>query len=160
MTFTPPDYAKRDGGGPVLYNPAAFNLFSGPLHVSYPNFWQPLATYVRYAFARLGLEALQGFNSGNLLGFAEFTTTTDPEAETRSSSETSFLQETIENSDFTLLYQNTLADRILFNDNRTAIGVSVSTAGISYVLSARKEVVVAAGVVSTQLQQSPGFDYC
>lgn len=105
-----------------------------------------MATYLRHAFTRIGLDALQGFNSGNLSGFAEFTTTTDPQAQTRSSSETSFLQDAIGDS-YLQLYQNALVNRILFDRNKTATGISVSTAGLPYVLSARKEVIVAAGVV-------------
>lgn len=107
-----------------------------------------MATYIRNALTKLGLQAELGFNSGNLSGFAEFSTTTDPHAETRSSSETSFLQDMIAKSNTVQLYQNTLANRILFDGNKTAIGVSVSTARISYALFAKKEVIVAAGAVS------------
>ena len=73
--------------------------------------------------------------------------TVDPEAETRSSSETSFLQSAISSSPLFQIYQRTLAQRIIFNQNKTAVGVAVSTSGVPYTLSARKEVIVAAGVV-------------
>ena len=104
---------------------------------------------MKNAFASLGLAPLPGFSSGNLLGYSEFTVTVDPEAETRSSSETSFLQSNILNSPSAQIYQRTLANKIIFNENKTAIGVAVSTNGVSYTLSARKEVVLAAGVVGT-----------
>ena len=94
----------------------------------------------------LGLRNIAGLNSGNLLGFSEFTLSIDPQAETRSSSETSFLQEAISTSTLQI-YQHTLAKRILFDENKTATGVKVSTAGIEYILSARKEVILAAGPV-------------
>ena len=94
----------------------------------------------------LGFRNIAGLNSGNLLGFSEFTLSIEPQAETRSSSETSFLQEAIFTSSLQV-YQQTLAKRILFNENKTATGVSVVTAGIEYTLSARKEVILAAGPV-------------
>ena len=75
--------------------------------------------------------------------------TVDPEAETRSSSETSFLQSTILSSPSAQIYQRTLANKIIFNDNKTATGVAVSTNGVPYTLSAKKEVILAAGVVGT-----------
>ncbi|MCJ1464216.1 hypothetical protein MMC07_002829 [Pseudocyphellaria aurata] len=143
--FTPPNYAKRRAGGLVGYDASAFSPVGGPLQVSYSNFWQPLSNYFRKAFVSLGLKPLLGFNSGQILGFSEFTSTLDPRAETRSSSETSFLQAALESSDLQV-YQQTLAKRILFDANKIAIGVSVTTSGVSYVLSARKEVILADGV--------------
>lgn len=145
--FTGPEYAKRGAGGLVRYDASAFSPVGGPLQVSYSSFWLPLADYLGKAFASLGLKPLSGFNSGELLGFSELTTTVDPRAETRSSSETSFLQAAMRHSTLQV-YQQTLAKKILFNANKTAIGVSVATSGVSYVLSARKEVILAAGVVS------------
>ena len=145
--FTPPDYAKRGAGGLVRYDASAFSPVGGPLQVSYSNFWHPLSDYLTNAFASLGLKPLSGFNSGDLLGFGEFTSTVDPRAETRSSSETSFLQAAMKSSTLKI-YQQTLAKKVLFSANKTAIGVSVTTSGVSYVLSARREVILAAGVVS------------
>lgn len=46
------------------------------------------------------------------------------------------------------VYPRTLAKRIMFNSNKTATAVQVNTAGWNYVLQARKEVILAAGVVS------------
>ncbi|MCJ1430299.1 hypothetical protein MMC29_008216, partial [Sticta canariensis] len=143
--FTPPDYAKRGAGGLVRYDASAFSPVGGPLQLSYSNFWQPLSGYLTKAFASLGLKPLSGFNSGDLLGFSEFTSTVDPRAETRSSSETSFLQAAMKSSTLKI-YQQTLAKKVLFSANKTAIGVSVTTSGVSYVLSARREVILAAGV--------------
>ena len=147
--LTPPNYDKRQAGGQVLYDPKSFSPAGGPLQVSYVSFWQPISDYFRNAFASLGLTPLPGFNSGSLLGYSEFTVTIDPEAETRSSSETSFLQSAISNSPLFQIYQRTLAKRIIFNKNKTAVGVAVSTSGVPYTLSARKEVILAAGVVGT-----------
>lgn len=147
IRFTPPDYTKR-GGGLVTYDANAFDPSAGPLHVSYPNqYYQPFSDRIKSAFASLGFKEIPGFNSGNLLGFSEFTLTIDPRAATRSSSETSFLQATLRNSALQV-YQQTLAKRIVFStENKSAIGVEVSTAGVQYYLAARKEVILAAGVV-------------
>lgn len=147
IEFTAPNYAKRGAGSTVHYDPQAFSKTGGPLHVSYSNYWPPITTFIADAFVKLGLKPVDGFNSGNLLGFAEFTSTLEPEAETRSSSETSFLQEAIKHSALQV-YQQTLAERILFSAEKKAVGVSVSTAELPYVLSARREVILAAGVVS------------
>ena len=147
--LTPPNYGKRPAGGPVLYDPNAFSTAGGPLQVSYTNYWQPISGYIKNAFASLGLTPLAGFNSGHLLGYSEFTLTVDPEAETRSSSETSFLQSIILSSPSSHIHQRTLANKIIFNGNKTAIGVAISTNRVSYTLSARKEAVLAAGVVGT-----------
>ena len=146
MSFTPPNYIKRADGGPVLYNDSGFSVSGEPLHVSYPNYWLPIATFIRESFVKLGFKAISGFNTGSLIGYAEFTSTIDPQAQTRSSSETAFLQKSIETSSLEV-YQQTLARKILFDDENNAVGVSVSTAGVSYVLSAREEVIVSAGVV-------------
>ena len=149
--FTPPNYAKRGAGGPVAFDASAFSSLGGPLQVSYSNFWQPIGDYVRTAFNRLGFKALSGFSSGELDGFAEFTLTIDPRAQTRSSSETSFLQAAIGNPKLQL-YKQTLAKKILFGENKTATGVSVITSEKSYVLSARREVILAAGAVGFRPQ--------
>lgn len=145
-TFTPPNNEKRGVDSSILYDPAAFSPTGGPLQVSYTNYYQPLSKYIKKAFTNLGLINIAGLNSGKLLGFSEFTLTLDPKSGTRSSSETSFLQEAIESSSIQV-YQQTLAKRIIFNSNKTATGVSVITENIQYVLSARKEVILAAGVV-------------
>ena len=93
-------------------------------------------------------------NSGNLLGFSEFTLSIDPQAGTRSSSETSFLQDAISTSTLQV-YQQTLAKKILFDKNKTATGVKVITAGIGYRLFIRKEVILTAGpIYSTQRRSS------
>lgn len=99
------------------------------------------------AFESLGFQLHPGANSGKLLGYTEFTFTIDPQAATRSSSEASFLQEGIQTSTLQV-YQQTLANKILFDSNKKATGVSVTTAGKDYILSARNEVILSAGAVS------------
>lgn len=146
--FTPPDYAKRGTDSEVSYNSTAFDPSGGPLQVSYTNYHQPIAAFVKRAYSSLGLLEIPGFNTGYLLGFSELTLTVDPRAATRSSSETSFLQEAISSTTLQV-YQQTLAKKILIDEGKTATGVSVVTAGTEYTLNAAREVILAAGAVGS-----------
>ncbi len=142
VQFTKPNDAS------TLYDPTAFSTSGGPLHVSYSNYTQPISPGVQQGLQKLGLKPILGLNSGTLIGFAQATNTIDPAAEIRSSSETSFLQCALLNTTLQL-YQQTMAKRILFDKNKKASAVIVTTAGVPYVLEARKEVVVAAGAVGS-----------
>ena len=153
--FTPPNYTKRGNNSSILYDPTAFNISGGPLQVSYANYVQPTSIYIKQAFLSLGLKIIAGFNSGNLLGFSEIPQTVDPQAATRSSSETSFLQEALNTSSLQV-YQQTLAQTILIDDENRATGVNVLTAGVPYTLLASKEVILAAGAVSFAPPNMPG----
>jgi choline dehydrogenase len=144
--FTPPDYSKRGIGSKILYDTDSFSLDGGPLQVSYSNFYHPISSSTKRAFLNLGLQNLKGLNSGSLIGFSEPTLTIDPQVGTRSSSETSFLQDTIATSTLKV-YQKTLAQKIIFGEKKTATGVEVVTAGREYTLCATKDVILAAGVV-------------
>ena len=64
--------------------------------------------------------------------------------QTRDSSETSFLRSQLDNYNL-VVYQSTLGKRILFDDSKTATGVVVDSEGLSYVLTATKEVILSAG---------------
>lgn len=151
VKFTPPNYSKRGSNSSVRFNPSAFGT-GGPLQVSYFNYFMPFSPYVSKALQTLGMKQIAGVNSGELIGFAEITASLDPGAEIRSSSETSFLQQAMATTSIQV-YQSTLANRILFDGGKTATGVEVTTAGVTYLLSARKEVIVSAGVVSHHLNQ-------
>ena len=105
-----------------------------------------MATYLQRAFSSLGLAPIAGFVMGDLIGYSEMTASIDPSAETRSSSETSYLQESIV-STYLPVYPQTFVERILFDKNKTATEVNVSTAGMQYYLTTRKEVILSAGVV-------------
>lgn len=147
INYTRPNYAKRGLNSQVKIDPSVFSQFGGPLQVSYFNYYLPFSKYVARALQNVGLKEIAGANSGTLLGYTETTATLDPQAETRSSSESSFLQQAIATSKIQI-YHSTLANRVLFDGSKTAIGVSVTTAGSTYELFANKEVIVSTGVVS------------
>lgn len=71
--------------------------------------------------------------------------TVDPQSGTRSSSETSFLQQALTNTNLQI-YQRTLAKKINI-EGKKATSVTVNTAGKTYFLSAAKEVILSAGTV-------------
>ena len=112
IDFTPPNLAKLGPGVTVPYDPSAFGQ-GGPVHVSYSNFYLPISPYINKAFKALGLTQILGFNSGKLIGYSHLTDAIDPRAETRSSSETSFLADTVQTT-ATQVYKQTLAKKILF----------------------------------------------
>ncbi|KAL8695900.1 MAG: hypothetical protein Q9201_007910, partial [Fulgogasparrea decipioides] len=106
------------------------------------------------------MQNIAGLNGGKLIGFSEFTLTIDPQAGTRSSSETSFLQESLSSSTLQV-YHESIAQKIIFSEEKTATGVKVVTAGTEYTLSAIKEVILAPGVVfmaTSTLPRSCGWE--
>lgn len=123
------------------YESDAFVPGNGPLHVSYPNYANPFSTYLPDALGEIGIEVTQDFNSGSLFGSQWASSTIDPSTGFRSSSQTSFLEEAQARPNFKLFYL-TMAEKILFDDEKTAIGVQIDS-GIT--LHARREVIVSAG---------------
>ena len=156
VNFTPPNIAALGSESDITYDPAAFSASGGPLHVSYTNYYQPLSYGLIKGLQAIGLARIPGLNSGSLIGYADTTATVDPQAQTRSSSETSFLQEALTKTTLQV-YQHTIARNIIFGANNTATGVNVTTGSFpstgsrTYVLNARKEVILSAGVVSEPL---------
>ena len=143
--LTPPNYTKRGAASDVTFDSSAFSPLGGPLQVSYANFYQPFSPFIKRAFEILGLKNIAGLSSGVLEGFSEFTVTVDPHSGTRSSSETSFLQQALSRTNLQV-YQRALAKKINI-ENKTATSVTVDAAGKTYYLSATKEVILSAGAV-------------
>ncbi|KAI7551043.1 GMC oxidoreductase [Hortaea werneckii] len=147
-------------------DPEAFLPEGGPLEVSYSNAVDPFGTWIRKAFADVGLPQINGLSSGHLLGAAYAPFTIDPQTGYRSSSESAYLQSALNRHSAPIIYHGTLATEILF-DGEKATGVKALTAGTygrpgkNYTLSARKEVILSAGAFqSPQLLMVSGIGNC
>ncbi|KAI0529975.1 GMC oxidoreductase [Xylaria digitata] len=127
------------------YDMAYFANSSGPLSSTYSNY--------AYTFPT----PRPGFVDGALFSHAYSLFTIDAETQTRASSETAFLQRSLRDSNY-FLYDLTMGKQIVFDDDKKATGVRVNTFGAEYTLSARKEVILSAGVIgSPQLLQASGI---
>lgn len=119
----------------------------GHLRVTWPNYAQAFGTWIAEGWNQLNVAGIQGFMSGNLIGHSWVTFTINPDTQQRETSETAFLRSTIGNPDYTL-HPRAMVKRVLF-DGTKATGILVDTEGLEYVLSARKEVILTAGVFGT-----------
>lgn len=145
--FSPPDNAKRQTpNATVKYDSSVFSSVGGPLQVSYSNWVDVTLTWFQRAFSNIGLPISDiGFNSGSLAGNAAWIPSSiDPILGERSSSQTSFLEKAIQDTTI-IVYTQALASQIVFKKN-VASGVTVTTQGVGYTISASKEVILSAGV--------------
>ncbi|KAJ5592806.1 Glucose-methanol-choline oxidoreductase [Penicillium hordei] len=110
--------------------PDAFSPTGGPLEVSFRNAVHAFRTRCQKAFIVLGMNRIDGFNSGGLLSSAFAAFTIDPRNAQRSSSESSFLQAMLDKGAGPTVYKNTMAHKALFDhDNKHATEVQLSTEG-------------------------------
>lgn len=147
VRFQPPNNDVRARNSTPRYYSSDFNVNGGPLGVSYPNLANPLSSWAKLALAELGLEKRVGLMSGKLLGYQYTTQSLDRDTQRRSSSASSFLKTALQSMTNLIIYKSTLAKRLIFDSEKRATGVLVDTAGVEYVLSATKEVILSAGVV-------------
>ncbi|TVY83449.1 Dehydrogenase patE [Lachnellula suecica] len=163
--LTPPNLEKRNTPNTtVIFDPTAKvfdNSLGGVLQVSWANWVDPTTTWLALGLKAIGLPlSIVGFSSGILSGYSAWIPTTiSPRHATRSSSESSYLKQSIERTQI-MIYLHTQALRILFDSDRPgrANAVAVSTQGLEYTISANKEVIISTGVFhSPQLLMVSGI---
>lgn len=157
--LTPPNPLKRNSpNATVKYDPSVFdNSLRGPLQVSWGNWVDPTQTWLSLALQAIG-QALNpnGLSSGKVNGGAWVPTTINPRDATRSTSKSSYLDSHPDQQP--IVYLRSQASKVLFDKNKKATGVLLSTNGQIYVLSAKKEVILSAGVFhSPQLLMLSGM---
>jgi choline dehydrogenase-like flavoprotein len=145
MTFTPPNTNARLANATTAYDAGAFGNSNGPLQVGYTNYVSVFSTIMSKALQSVGLGETGGQNSGTLIGSSYCSSTIRSSDQTRGTSSAYIRQAEAVGIDSLKVYLLTLANRILFDTNKTATGVEVQTAGVTYTLHAVKEVVVSAG---------------
>lgn len=145
VNFTPPNMSLRFANSTPEYDAkAAAGSGNGPLSVTFSNYAQAFGTWATQGFQQIGIPIIQGFLSGKLIGQSYGTFTINAETMHRDSSQTSFLTEGLKNPALKV-YPLAMAKQILFDANKKATGVVVESQGLSYVLSASKEVILSAG---------------
>lgn len=154
IKFTPPNDDLRAANATAEYNSAAFSPTGGPLEVTYGNYAGPFSSYMEAGMNAIGIPTVQDFNSGSLLGTQYCSSTIQAREQKRDSSETSFLREALLRPNLKVLTL-TRAHKIIFNEEKQATGVEI---GLGVVLTARKEVILSAGVFqSPQLLMLSGI---
>ena len=144
VQFTAPNTQDRASNATAAYNASAFESSGGPLQVSYANYAMPFSSWMQLGMEAIGINEVEDFNSGSLMGAQYCSSTIDPSNELRSSSQASFLTQ-ITPSTLTT-YSSTLAKKIVFNTQKKAIGVQVTgLLGNIVTLHASNEVVISAG---------------
>ncbi|KAF2211822.1 hypothetical protein CERZMDRAFT_98256 [Cercospora zeae-maydis SCOH1-5] len=144
MQFSDNAERRPENAAEGVYDADAFSAEGGPLQVSLSAHVEPIADYAPAMLESIGLRRQPGSSSGTLDGYAAWQYTVDPETGLRSSAESSLLQQAFGRPSLTT-YINSQARNIVFNGTR-ATGVNVTINGqYPFVLSARKEVISAAG---------------
>ncbi|KAK3986737.1 GMC oxidoreductase [Cladorrhinum sp. PSN332] len=151
VTLTPPDWKKRNTPNATFtYDASAFAAKGkgGPVQVSYPAWVDPSVTWFAKTFQAEGLpQSKEGFSSGALSGFSSYIPiTVDPTLAERSTAR-AYLEDVILRTEITV-YHHTQALKINFGQAKKATSVTVATGQnpVEYTLSARKEIIISAGV--------------
>ncbi|PHH87474.1 hypothetical protein CDD83_8829 [Cordyceps sp. RAO-2017] len=160
MTFTPPDHQKRKANASTNYGIDDFygEGRGGPVHVSFPHWVSSWSTWLEQGLKAVGMRKTSGYNEGGLLGYHYTTATIRPTDATRSSSAEYVYRMAKFRSPRLKVFLRTHALKVLFDKQKRAVGVAVKQGDATYVLKARKEVIVSAGAFqSPQLLMVSGI---
>ncbi|QSZ37525.1 hypothetical protein DSL72_008623 [Monilinia vaccinii-corymbosi] len=155
--FTPPGTC-RDPNASAQYSASAFSSSGGPLEVSYANYAAPFSSYMDGALAEIGIDDAEDFNSGSLMGKQYCSSTIEPSNQGRESSQTAYYDHEVQKRQNLKVFSGTTVQKVLFDSNKRAAGVSVRTFVFPYTIHARKEVIMSAGAFqSPQLLMLSGI---
>jgi len=143
VNFTEPNNSVRGANVTTQYDRNAFNTRGGPIQVGYTNYVSPFSTWMEKSLLALGLKKTSGFDSGKLLG-THYTQTFIRASDQRRSASDEYIKTALNNKRLTV-YANTMAQKIIFDRNKTATGVVVESLGMTYQIHASKEVILSAG---------------
>lgn len=146
LNFTPPDMSKRMANATPKWDSNTLGQ-GGPLDLTYSNQASAFSTWAAKAFEYLGMAPIDGFTSGRLFGSGWLVSTINQTSGFRESSEAAFLAPYTNRKNLAL-YNNTLAEKILFDGNK-ANGVRVNDTKKSFKLKARREVIVSSGAIQS-----------
>jgi choline dehydrogenase len=141
LNFTPPDMSKRALNATPQYDSGSLGR-GGPLSITFPNYAQAMSSWVQKGMQEVGIAVSNGITSGVLMGSSYVIATLQGDQK-RESSETAFLTPASSRSNLKI-YTNTMAKKVVFS-GKTAKGVLASTGSQHYTLSAKREVILAAG---------------
>lgn len=144
LDFTPPDETKRAANATPQYDLSNLGNGGGPLSVTFSNYAMAVSSYVQKGLQQLGIQPINGLTSGKLLGSSYVLETIQASTQERESSETAFLTPVLNRTNL-VVYQLTLGKKVLFDSNKTATGIIVSTESEEYTLSANREIILSAG---------------
>jgi choline dehydrogenase len=155
MNFTIANEKLRLANATTSEEPGTGAL-GGPLDVTYSSWAQSFSTWASKAMESVGILKTDAFINGNLNGSSWLTSTLNPRNGHRESAETAYLTPVLDRTNLKV-FDQTLGERILFDQDKTAHGVEVTTGNKTYHLKVRREVIVSGGTFQTpQLLQVSG----
>ena len=147
LTFTPPDSANRPANATPQYDTTSIGNSRGPISVTFARYAMAFSSWAQKAYQQLGIKPINGLTSGSILGSSYQLLTIDATSMLRESSETGFLRKIGLQQPNLIIYQSTLAKKILFDSTKRATGVviQIGQSQVPFTLTARKEVILSAG---------------
>lgn len=149
MNFSLPMANVRIANATPMYDTTDLAA-GGGLDVTYAPWVQSWSTWVSKGLEAIGVPQVDAYVDGNLLGQTWQLNTISASDSYRSYATTGYLDPIADRSNLEV-FEYTLAERIIFSNNKTATGVQVksSTTNCSYTLSASKEVIISTGALQS-----------